>query len=152
MAAKLWTKFGNEEKAKALSVLAKQLGGHGHAPAKKPEKKPAPAKKPEKKHHAAAGREALQHRLEVMGIAIHGLREANRRDAIEVMERAIHAAKMDLAGRKDDEAHMIRERAPSREILVKVLATAAKQWREYGQEEKAKAVGQLAEKLAARKK
>jgi beta-lactamase regulating signal transducer with metallopeptidase domain len=92
-------------------------------------------------------REVLVHEVEVLGIAAHALREAERGDAIELVERAIHARKVTLEGRRDDEAHMIRERAPGREQLADVLRMAAGLWREFGNQDKAHAVAELAETL-----
>ena len=59
-------------------------------------------------------REVAQQQLEAMRIAIHALREGEKRDAVGLMERAIHARELQLAGRRDDEARQIMERAPNR--------------------------------------
>ncbi|MHC4768808.1 MAG: hypothetical protein ACYTEI_08880, partial [Planctomycetota bacterium] len=50
-------------------------------------------------------------------LALPALRETERRDAIELVERAIAARKTSLEGRRDEEARRIRERAPGREHL-----------------------------------
>ncbi|MFH1921396.1 MAG: M56 family metallopeptidase, partial [Planctomycetota bacterium] len=54
-------------------------------------------------------REVLAQRLEALRTALPALREAERGDAVELVERAIHAGEVTLEGRKDDEAHQIRE-------------------------------------------
>lgn len=95
-------------------------------------------------------RDILKQQVEVFKIALHGLQEAEKPDAADVLQRAIRAREVTLEGRRDDEAHMIRERAPSREHLAKVLAMAAGVWREFNNQEKAAVVGRLAEQLASR--
>jgi hypothetical protein len=92
----------------------------------------------------------LKQQVEVFKIALHGLQEAEKRDAADVLQRAIRAREVMLEGRRDDEAYMIRERAPSREHLAKVLTMAAGVWREFNNQEKAAMVGRLAEQLASR--
>ena len=57
-------------------------------------------------------RDMLKQQVEVLKIALHALMEAEKRDAAEVLERAIRAREVTLEERRDDEAHMIRERAP----------------------------------------
>jgi hypothetical protein len=95
-------------------------------------------------------RDVLRQQVEVLEIALHGLREARRMDAAEVVQRAIRAREVTLEGRRDDEAHMIRERAPSREQLAEILRMAAGVWREFKNEDKAAVVGRAAESLAGR--
>jgi hypothetical protein len=93
-------------------------------------------------------REVVLHRLEVMRIAMHALREAERGDAAELLTLAIRAREMMLERRNDEEARRVRERAPNREQLVDILFMAAKLWREFGNDEKSAIVGQLAEQLS----
>ena len=94
-------------------------------------------------------REVAIHQLEVMGMALTALREANRGDAVELLTRAIHSCEMMLEGRRDEEAQRMRQRAPNREQLAEVLAMAAKLWREFDKPDKAALVGQLAKQTAA---
>ena len=94
-------------------------------------------------------REVVRHQLEVMRIALPALKEANRGDAAELLSRAIHAYELMLEGRRDDEAHAIRERAPKRGQLAEILSMAARLWREFGKPDKGAVVGELAEKMAA---
>jgi hypothetical protein len=93
-------------------------------------------------------REVALHQLEVMRIALHALREAERGDAVELMTLAIRAREMMLEGRRDEEAQRVRERAPNREQLAEILSMASKLWREYGNVDKSVAVGQLAEQFS----
>ncbi len=95
-------------------------------------------------------REVALHQLEVMRIALHGLREAERGDAVELLTLAIRSREMMLEGRRDEEAQRVRERAPNREQLVEILSMASKLWREFDNADKSVAVGQLAEQLGSR--
>jgi len=97
-------------------------------------------------------REVVLHQLEVMRMALPALKEAERGDAVELLTLAIRAREVMLEGRKDEEAHRIRERSPSREQLVEILSVAAKLWREFGKAEKSAVVGQLAEQLSGARK
>ena len=93
-------------------------------------------------------REVALQQLEVMRIALHALREAERGDAIEMMTLAIRSREMMLEGRRDEEAQRVRERAPNREQLAEILAMASRLWREYGNVDKSVAVGRLAEQFS----
>jgi hypothetical protein len=93
-------------------------------------------------------REVAQEQLEVMRLGLHALREAERNDAAELLQRAIRAREVILERRRDDEAARIRERSPNRAVQAELLATAARIWRGYGQAERAQAVARLAEQLA----
>lgn len=95
-------------------------------------------------------RDILKHQIEVFKIAMHGLMEAEKKDIAETLQQAIRAREVALEGRRDDEAHMIRERAPSRGQLAEILALSSKIWREFDNEKKAALVGRLAEEFAGR--
>ena len=103
-----------------------------------------------RRERARSEREVALEQLEVMRVALHALREAERGDAIERLTLAIRAREMMLEGRRDEEARMVRERAPNRAQLAEILTLAARLWRQYDQPEKAVAVGRLAEQVAAR--
>ena len=105
------------------------------------------AEQRERSERGGGEREILMHQIEVMRAALHALMEANKKDAAEMLENAIRAREVMLEGRKDDEAHMIRERAPKQEQLTEILGLAANLWREFNNQDKAAAVGQLAEEL-----
>ena len=106
---------------------------------------------PERGERPGGDREFLMHQVEALRLALHALREAERGDAIELVERAIHAREVTLEGRRDDEAHMIRERAPAPGQLAEILQMAAGLWREFDNADKAEAVAKLAEQLRARR-
>jgi len=93
-------------------------------------------------------REVLLQQLEVMRMALHALKEANRGDAVEMLTLAIRSREMMLEGRRDEEVQRVRERAPNREQLVEILSMASKLWREFDNADKSVAVGQLAEQLS----
>lgn len=90
-------------------------------------------------------RREVEHRvddqIEVMRIACHGLLEANRADAAEILERAIRARIM--AGRDGEEARH-DERAPEIGEQIEVLMFAAGCWDEFGHETKAARIRELA--------
>ena len=90
----------------------------------------------------------VENRIEVMRLALPALLEADRRDAAELIERAIHALEMDAHRRRDEEAAMIRNNAPSLGNQVELLQMASRLWREFGHPDRAVSVGELAEQLA----
>ena len=68
-------------------------------------------------------------------------------------KHAIHARELALEGRKDDEAIEIREGAPQgRSSHRTPHVWPSKLWAEFGHEEKAKLVGNWAERFAGRSK
>ncbi len=77
-------------------------------------------------------RAAVRRQLEMLRLALPVLREEERGDAIELLERAIRA------------------RAPKRRQLVEILTVASELWVKYKNEEKAMAVDRLAKQLAGR--
>ncbi len=104
----------------------------------------------ERAHRSENEREVARHQLEIMRMAMPALREGERRDAAELLEHAIHARELALEGRRDDEAHRIRESAPNRGQQTEILGLASRLWAEFGHEERARAVGELAEQMRAR--
>jgi hypothetical protein len=83
-----------------------------------------------------------------MRVALHGLREAERADAAEVLQRAIRAREVTLEGRRDDEAHQIRERAPGKAQLAEIMGMASGLWRDFGNAANAELVARAARELA----
>jgi len=137
LAAELWQEFGNADKAAYVGQVARQLAGRERGQAKDRPEQPK------------SEREVAIHQLEVMRMALAALKEANRGEAAELLTLAIRAREMMLEGRRDDEAHTVREKAPNRGQLAEILSMAARLWREFGKPDKGAAVGQLAEKMAA---
>ncbi|MHC4768609.1 MAG: hypothetical protein ACYTEI_07855, partial [Planctomycetota bacterium] len=68
-------------------------------------------------------------------------------DSAELLHRAIRAREVQLEGRRDREAAQIREQAPTLGQQIELLAYAADLWQEFGHEEKARVVGELAERM-----
>ncbi|MCH8824039.1 MAG: hypothetical protein IH984_11090 [Planctomycetes bacterium] len=95
-------------------------------------------------------REMAMHQLEIMRLAMPALREGERRDAADLLERAIHARELALEGRRDEEAQQIRKHAPNRAQLAEILGLSSRLWREFDNKERAQAVGQLAEQMSER--
>lgn len=75
--------------------------------------------------------------LETLVVAMKGLSEAERHDAADMVERAIHARRLMLEGRRDEEAAQIMRKAPDDGQLAGLLLKAAGCWREFKQPEKA---------------
>jgi hypothetical protein len=88
--------------------------------------------------------------IEIMRYALHALAEAEKMDAADLLERAIHSRELALEGRRDEEAMRIREGAPSRGAQIEILMLAEKILREQDQTERATAVGRLAEQMRGR--
>jgi hypothetical protein len=95
---------------------------------------------------AAGQREAI----EVMHMALQALENAGRSDAAELLERAIHARRMDLEGRSDDEAAQIRGRRPTAAQQIEILRLAARLLNENGKPDRAEAVGRMADRMLQR--
>jgi hypothetical protein len=93
---------------------------------------------------------ALARRIEVLGMAHHAAREADRKDAAELLERAMHSGKLLLAGRDDAEARAILERTPPLAELARLAKQGSDFWAEHGHESKAAALKELASFYAER--
>ncbi|MCH8269892.1 MAG: quinolinate synthase NadA, partial [Planctomycetes bacterium] len=76
-------------------------------------------------------------------MAIPALREADRKDLAETIERAIHVRRVNLRGLRGEEADFVRQRAPSLGQTVEILVLAAKLWREFGNEDKAETIAEI---------
>ena len=137
LAAELWQEFGNADKSVYVGQVARQLAARERGQAEDRPERPK------------SEREVAIHQLEVMRMALHALKEANRADAAELLTLAIRAREMMLEGRRDDEAQAVRQRAPNRGQLAEILSMAARLWREFGKPDKGAVVGQLAEQMAA---
>ena len=92
-------------------------------------------------------RDIARRRLEIMRVAFKALMEGEKREAAELMEHAIHALELGLAGRRDEEAQKIRRSAPKVGAQAEILALASRLYAKWGHEKEAKIVGGLAEEL-----
>jgi len=155
-ASRLWDEFGHEEKAQVVAELAqtmteRQRRRNRAAQGRADQDRAAQDRADQNRTVEARGeREQTAHELGIMRIAMTALREGDRRDAADVLERAIHARELALEGRRGDEAMRVRRQAPTSGAQAEVLALASRLWAEFGHEEKARAVGHLAEQFGAR--
>lgn len=120
--------LGKNDLAEALARVAKEVRGRREGPREEDAKK----------------------QIEIMQMAMKAFREKDRHDAAERVERAIHAFKLSLAGRRDQEANEIRERAPKRPELAELMARAGEIYRELRMIDRAEMVEGLGRRLAGR--
>jgi hypothetical protein len=99
------------------------------------------------RHEARKEIEVAKWQIEVMRFAVEALVKAKRHDGAELLERALHARKLNLEGRRDEEAMEIRRRAPGLEDQAELLRVAADWLAEWGQKDKAAAVDKLAKQM-----
>jgi hypothetical protein len=130
LAEKIYREFGMNERAASLSSRTEELWPKRQRP----------------RRPAVRSEEAI-HVLEVMNMALPALKEAGRHDAAELLQRAIRAREVQLEGRRDRESAHIREQAPTRGQQIELLAFAAELWQQFGHEQKAQVVGELAERM-----
>ncbi len=134
LAAELLQDAGRTERATVVGRLARELAGRR-----------------EPSHRGDKEREVAIQQLEHMQLGLHALLEADRKDAAELLEHAIHARKLALEGRRDEEAIHIRKSAPNRGQLAELMLLAERIYDEMGHERKAEMVGRLARELAPKR-
>jgi hypothetical protein len=96
--------------------------------------------------------EAAKRQLEVMRVAKKALAEAEKHDALELLERAMHARELAIEGRKDEEARAIQERAPTRGQQAELLAMAAQLYEEWNMPDRAGMVAEMSRALAGQER
>ena len=138
-AADLWDEVGHEGKAGTIRELA------GVFRKKLDRQKEARARGDKERDEA-------RHQLEIMKSALHVLKEVGIEDAADILKRAIQTRVVNLEGMRGDEANMVRERNPPLEQQVEILGLASRLCREWGNEEKARTIGGLAEQMWAHRK
>jgi hypothetical protein len=84
-------------------------------------------------------------------LALPALREAERRDAAEMIERAIAARQAALERARDPEGRRGRDRSPNREQIVEILVMAEHIYREFGMNERADMLSRQTEELWPRR-
>lgn len=109
-----------------------------------------PQRERERAHRGENEREMAMHQLEILRMAMPALREGERRDAADLLERAIHVRELALEGVRNEKAQEVRKSAPNRAQLAEILGLSSRLWREFGHKERAQAVGKLAEQMQAR--
>ena len=134
LAERIYREFDMPDRAEKLSRLTEELW--------------TPRQRARQQERPGRNEEAI-HAVEVMRTALKALKESQRHDSAELLHRAIRAREVQLEGRRDREAAQIREQAPTLGQQIELLAYAAKLWQEFGHEQKAKVVGELAERMRA---
>lgn len=128
-------KLGRTEECNRLRHIADEVRGEMGSAQAPP--------KPQSEAQPRGGGQAI----DVMRTALESLAAAGRSDAADLLERAIHARRMDLDGRDDDEAAQIRQQAPNVAQQVEILRLAARLLNQNGQPDRAEAVARMAERM-----
>ena len=144
-AANLWEKFGHEGKARQLHELTERFrqtwqrrrGGDNRS---------------ERRHRGDDEKALALRQLKHMRYALGVFRETEAGDAADLMLYTIRAREVRLEGRDDHEARAIVDRAPQIGMQIELLQRASGLLSEFGAMEKAHAVNELAEQLAARQR
>jgi len=156
LAAEILSDRDDDRHARMLFGLAREF--EGEARRGKPEPRDAKRwKHAQKRGEHADGEEeddeerrGLRRRIEILRMAMPALREAERKDAAEMLERAIHTGELLLDGREDAEAQRIYRNTPSLGQLAELLHLASRLWREFKHPEQAEAVMELSRHYAQR--
>ncbi|MCH7961035.1 MAG: hypothetical protein IIC49_01740, partial [Planctomycetes bacterium] len=101
----------------------------------------------EREQGADAERRETRRQFTIVRYAVEGLVDADRHDAADLLERALHARELEFQGRRDEEAMHIRENAPGREDVIELLSLAARELHRQGRGERADAVVELTKQL-----
>jgi hypothetical protein len=167
-AARKLREAGKKEQASAVGNLAEQLmvrlraqQKRGHedqqlegGQKREGQEREGQKREGQKKGHRESEKKELEIaavQIEVMQTAMVALREGERRDAADILNRAIQARMVRLRSLTGKEAEYVLEREPKREQTIEVLGLASKLWREFGNQKNTAAVRNLAEKLTARR-
>ncbi|MFQ5503424.1 MAG: hypothetical protein ACE5F1_01350 [Planctomycetota bacterium] len=100
----------------------------------------------------AERRERGEHRLEILRLAFETLMKAEKVDAADSLEHAIHALELTMEKRRDEKALQIRETAPGPRKQAEFLGLAARILRDWHQQRESRAVAELAEQLAGERR
>jgi len=125
-AGRVWAELGDPKKAKMCLTLAEQYREIGSR-----QKKNAG-----KREGGNREREMAMRHMEILRVAMHGFREAEKKDAAHRIEQVLHIYELALAG-KQDEARKAREKAPNSGQLAELLLFAGNIWKDFGHEKKA---------------
>ncbi len=109
-------------------------------------------KQREEKHEGKerGGERRIKEHLEMLRLVHKAMLEADKKDAAELAEHAIHAGELRLEGRRDKEARRVMEKSPKLPALIELTAYASKLWAKWGHESKAKALSGYSRALRAR--
>jgi hypothetical protein len=95
--------------------------------------------------------QVAESQIGALELALPALREAERRDATEMIERAIAARQAALDRARDPETRRERERSVNREQIVEILVMAEHIYREFGMNERADLLSRQTEELWPRR-
>ena len=124
LAEHIYRESGDRERAQALSRMTEELW------------------RPHRKRRSReTERMRATHEVEVMRLALPALREGGRRDAAELLERAIKARESGVVRGGPE---------PGPGDLAEILRLAADLWREFGHSDRAETVAELAEHMRTR--
>jgi hypothetical protein len=84
-------------------------------------------------------RQVVEHRLELLRLALKAMAEADRRDEVRMLELAIHAYELMKAGR-GDEARQARRAAPPWEAEIELLGLAARLYERFEMPDRAEMI------------
>jgi hypothetical protein len=136
---------GKKEEAQAVAKLGEQMLKRLRAQQKRDGSEPK--RGGDERKRGDEERKAAGQQIELMTIAVKALHEGERDELAEQLKRAVQARLVRLKGLKGKEAELVLKREPKLGQTVELLNAASRLWREFGDEEKAEAIGQLAEKL-----
>lgn len=140
-AEEVYREFGATRKADTLSRLTEELWR------KRDQRRRGDEDKREHEREHRHDRERAAHDLEVMKLALTALREAERKDAAELLMYAIKLRVIEQKGIEGEEAEIVRKRAPDLGGQIELLGLATELWQEFGHEKKAEAVAELNRRL-----
>ncbi len=141
---------GKKEQASAVGKFAEQLMVRLRAQQKRgSEGEKREGQRKEREEGASKERQVAAGQIELMQVALVALREGDRKDSAELLNRAIQARLIRLKSLKGEEAKYVLEREPKPGQVIEVLQLASRLWREFGNQKNTAVVRNLAEQLAA---
>jgi len=135
-ASQLWAEWGHEEEAAFTGELAATLKEHWQ-------------RRQERREREVTGDlEALGRRIEILRFARDAFAEMGDEKNAGFLNRAIHYGELVVSGANEEKIAQAVQKLPSKGNLIEGLQWAAHQYGEWGNRERARACGQLAEYYA----
>jgi hypothetical protein len=145
--ADLWRRFGDLERAHVCAELAEELAErHFRRDRERVENERRRDRRMTDRE--AAEREQAMHDLETLELARKAMLEADKRDAADILARAIKARGVRLEGLEGDGARITLEREPGPGDQIELLQLASRIWMDFGHERKAERCNEMAERIA----
>ena len=135
LAAEILADQGKGRQAHFCRTLARRLGAQTDSPRTK--------RRPRASEEGDFDLEELADRVRILRMGIPALREGERREAAEVLERAVRSGALLLEGRSDEEAQRVFRQTPSLLEMAEVLHLAARLWLRFEHADEAEAVARL---------